>query len=240
MSRKKSCYDSPFKVEPARSARSTCKECMQKIAKGALRITVTNVRRGQPISKNYHIECCRVVCRISMDERSEDPNDIDGYPALPDEEKQIVLKYVYNMDVPLQDIKNNIIPKTPMQIFTEQQEAELYEMIEDTEQNKQSVLKDESLQAAKLFAKFGFQMSPKTKQLEKLDDNGKSFVETLDKELHDFIAKNGKIQIKCDCCDGYGFWVNDFGTCPEDCTECQGSGKVAISCFQIHKYNFLC
>ena len=194
------------------------------------------------ISKNYHIERCTVVCKMSKDGRSNDPNRFDGYPTLQNDEKQIVFKYVYNMYVSLQDIQNNIIPnyKTPMQIFIEQREAEFYEMIEDNKRNKQSVLKEESLQTAKILEKFGFKMDPKTKELEKLDDDGTSFVEKLDKELYDFIAKNGKIQIKCDCCDGYGFWVYDFGTSPEDCTKCKASGKIAISDFQIHNYDFLC
>jgi hypothetical protein len=76
--------DDPPQIEHARSNRSTCKRCGDKIPKGELRIGFYGERNGYKSVRWFHVHCAGIV----------DPNVLRGLCSLTQDEQDIVKRYI--------------------------------------------------------------------------------------------------------------------------------------------------
>ena len=220
----------PFKVEPARTGRSKCKGCNEKIEKDALRLTITEMYYGRVFSKNLHIGCFDLYLKKELRnlkdynafETIEKPQYIEGWQKLDSAEKQSVLMNIYKMDVSVADIDRGSIPRTQL---LEEREAELYEREEECEEsNKRSFIKGVR-KLYKIVKKHGFKKKlerrendePPRKKKRISNDAFEKKRELL-REIYKFIEKNKDIMVDCNWCDGY-----------DECEKCEeGDGQIKM------------
>lgn len=73
--------DTPWKVEPAKSSRSTCKTCGEKIEKGVLRLGEPGMFEDHITYRWHHLSCqSRILRWIDLD-------SLDGYESLSDDQQ---------------------------------------------------------------------------------------------------------------------------------------------------------
>ena len=101
----------PFKVEPARSGRSTCTGCGQQIAKNDLILTIptwslseepgiakNEWRNKEPRTQNIHMKCT-ALCGLNVGDfiakSIEAPEDIVGWEKLTAEQKKETLCAIF-------------------------------------------------------------------------------------------------------------------------------------------------
>ncbi len=72
----------PWKVEPAKSSRATCRSCGQKIMKGELRIGEPSFYEGHVSYKWHHLQCGAYLVK------GKNPTEIIGFDQLNEEQQR--------------------------------------------------------------------------------------------------------------------------------------------------------
>jgi hypothetical protein len=99
----------PFTVEHAKSNRSTCKDTKEKIPKDALRITRYLPPRdedSEAMSANYSLVGFTNMLAKARVVKVEDPDEINGFGALNEEEQEQVRAAVHGVEAAKERIKN--------------------------------------------------------------------------------------------------------------------------------------
>ena len=89
-----------FFVDRAKSSRSTCKKCKQKLDTGVLRLAKSgyNPFGPGPMKLWHHVNCMFEVfaAQRRTTARIETPEDIEGWSDLEEEDQEEILKYLPN------------------------------------------------------------------------------------------------------------------------------------------------